>query len=1495
MKKKFIQILMLLIATVSVGSFVSCKDTSEDLYNELRTQAFSENASLKEALDAYGKKLNDQIALYEQLERELKAIKEGDIPNLTARLNEQFDLITDLKTQLEGKADQSEVDELRRLIEMLTDQINGNEGILITLQNLLANDAAQDALISTLQSEIADLKAWKEKLDEWWNRDNYTEIIDWLNRLQQEMTDAKDKINAAIAKVDEKADAAQATADEALALAKTAFDNAQKAIDLANKAQGKADDAWDLAKNALEIANAAKDVATRALTLAEANKEDIARLQTITDDLSKLANENKTNIAVNKANIEKNAENIQKAMDDIKTLNDQITEMNKTLALMSQDIQKALDDASQALANASANKAEIDNLKILIESLKSTLDNLDSNKLDLADLQDLIDKVNCHSTELATLEVEVGLVLAESIAHFEAAKCYANQQIELAKTQILSEVMKLLSDYLKKGDIDLSNYVTKDELANYLTKLEAANYATKTELTTALANYYDKTAIDALLSALESKLNAADAALELALQKLVSEEIGKLGLADILSRITANETEISNLKDQYSNLNNLYNSLNSQMGNFVTKDDMLALIDKLIDKLGDSYSGDGNTHDNTYNISDLFDIIVELTKTDVSAELNLAIASIQAELGECIKKAELDAILAGYVKKEDIPDGLADALATLAEIKTKVAKIDGLESKIAELEKIAGDLADLAALSAKVKVLEAITVKYDDLADYVKKDDLKDWVTKEEFEKWKTDTYAPDKAFLLSGINANKTEISTIKNDIKDINSEITGIKNDIKTLQGNITTINNKITDLETKYNKEIADLKSDVETIQNNLSKQVTGIIIQGTSNPMFGSFSLPVNIQSNVLVAYWGQPSTAVEFPTTDDANYVRKDEVLTAGDWAMINDVKVFTKMANTTLMNDDGKGNANAGSIYMTINPNTADLTGLKLSIVNTQDKESPIKLSPIKKSAKTLQFGYNQPDITRADNGFYEADAYVSLTDIKNGENGLVLNPDDLTALYKETKEQVGKIADNFFTSGTQTNLGDLAVKIYSVLSDLNVEQNGLKCTYTDAESKEHSVYSQYNLAATFMNPLNLAWGKDFDYKTMHGYDAINTLLNDMANTLKDHVNVFFQNAVDINQIQNLINNLKIDEVNFMHMSDNYIAKFQVRVSHMTLDGMDYVLKIPAAGGFDIKFDKDLKASGSPVSIPAAVQYDQDNITLKRPAIVIGGDINTGMEVTLVIPATGGDGVIGAYATMKLYDETAKATLSSGSIVLTTADGTYTIANYSGSAITTSGYTDRVVIEDLVGNDGALYLPIITEITGDLRKLLEDQEISLNAVVAELNTILSRINSYNGIVNGWIDSYVDEYLRKYLDQINSDVVNFFNSINRRFGPFMVASNKNKGFKRLSQTPAYPTELDKTDLAFHPTSKTMELIVPLARKHVAVTNVFKGSASAQGGDATCKAALKKANTDNLNKVVDGVVRKIDVTGMESGYVYEVAYSILDFEGNISTQKYYVTIK
>ena len=86
MKKKLIQILMLLVVAVSIGAFVSCKDTNEDLYNELRNQTSVGDQTLAERLL--------------QLQTELDALK-ASTGNCMCDKNLRTDL-NDVMAQLAG-------------------------------------------------------------------------------------------------------------------------------------------------------------------------------------------------------------------------------------------------------------------------------------------------------------------------------------------------------------------------------------------------------------------------------------------------------------------------------------------------------------------------------------------------------------------------------------------------------------------------------------------------------------------------------------------------------------------------------------------------------------------------------------------------------------------------------------------------------------------------------------------------------------------------------------------------------------------------------------------------------------------------------------------------------------------------------------------------------------------------------------------------------------------------------------------------------------------------------------------------------------------------------------------------------------------------------------------------------------------------------------------------------------------------------------------------
>lgn len=892
---------------------------------------------------------------------------------------------------------------------------------------------------------------------------------------------------------------------------------------------------------------------------------------------------------------------------------------------------------------------------------------------------------------------------------------------------------------------------------------------------------------------------------------------------------------------------------------------------------------------NVENIQKNAETIEKIQKSIEELEDKVTLASTNAE--QALKDA------AAAQAKADANEKLIEDLTKRVENNEKL--IETLQGSLEALTATVSGLKDQAdSNTERITALENalketndkvgdLTEKYNQLSTEV--DNLKEQLQncQETCKKNLEDAMTQIRTEMQELYNALDERVTANETTIGELKTNVEALKTDVTDLQNRIQKAEETLAELTTKIER----LTGDIEAIQEYLSKQVTSIIIQGTHNPLFGSLSIPgTDIMSTSLVAFYGLPASDVEFPTSDDANYVRKSEALTDKDMEMLGGLEVFEAPANLPLLNEGG----NAGKVYVTINPSSADLTGLKLSLVNTLDEESPIKLSPIQKCNEKLQSGW-----TRANNGFYVAEASVTPKTVMTENGGLNINKENFSELFKETKEQFGDLAKDF--DAGKLNLSELATDVYSVIRELKVDKSGLKCTYTttdaDGTEKEHSVYSQYNLAATFLNPLNLKWGKDFNYVTMPGYELADSLLNQFSNTLKDQVDVILNDVINIDGMQDFIGHFQIDELTYLGEASELISRFEARVSHIVLNGIGYQLEVPGAGAFDVKFNKNLTANGAAVSIPAEVAYDEDNVTLYRAAVVIGGDIVNGMTATLVVPARGvEDEVVAAYASILLAEESVSVTVSGNQITMTTTDGEYTLANVNGTSINTDDCTDRLILRDVAGNGGSLRLPIAVEISNDLRDLIERQGGTINDIVTQLNDMLKNINDYQGTINGWIDNGVDNFLKKYLDLINKNVVDFVNSINRRFGPFMVASNNNKGFKYLSSSKSYPTVLSADGLAIYPTTKNMELIVPLARKHVAVTNVFKGNESAQNGNADCKARLQAINgTEKLNTVIDGTVRKIDVSNMESGYTYEIAYSVLDFEGNISTQKYYVTIK
>lgn len=1484
MKKKLIQILMLAIVTVSIGSFVSCKDTNEDLYNELRNEMGDKNASLQQQYNDLLQQLSNHITDYQNLLAIVNGINSctcsqpgGLKDQLTALINNLQQQIDAINSQLTDGNGNNILGDLSTLIDpsaginTITDYLNSLQNqinILTANYNSLASVPADlAALQNALTTEIANLQSQIDELKNSQGSCSCADLLDRIVALETKMATAEANIQAALGRLDNVETAVTAATNLAQAASDAAANAAQVAANAAQAAANAQADATEAKQNAADALQKALDAINAAAalqTLVDTNTANITVLQTAVQTIQTTLTQYGTQISDNTAAIQKNAQdiatnvtNIQKNADDIAELKTKINNMQTELTTVSQKATDAFNKANDAYAKATANETaisnlndrvttnetDIQNLKTSLQTLQNTVNDLttqvNTNTTDIETLKtavsdlnttvtnlnttvsELSTKVSELSDKLDTMEAEIAQIKADCAANLEAAKAYTDQEVATLKTELLAEIANQLAKYYTKEEIDA-------KFGNYYTKdeIDALQNAQDIKIDANTAKIGElETTVDEHTSAIEA-INAALAAIK-------SCTCDPAVIEDILNRLTEAEKNIGDNADAIAANTALINSV---------KDELTELINSQI----------------------------EAVKTELEGKINDVDGKVDA--------LQLVVSNLNYITPEEV-ESLVNALQD--QVAAELAALNQTDEDFKKRMDIIGDsvktaFADIVDLKARVQVLESTTVKIDD--------------------------YEVDKAAILSRIDANDAKIS-------DLETRATTLEGQVATLQqdlGKLTTRMNEAEERLDKAEAEIAGLKEGVAALQDYLSKMVTGITIQGALNPWFGAISTPFDIQSNILLTFYGRPKSDIEFPTMKTANYVRAEEALTEKDMEMINGLEIFEKAANTTLLYENGY----AGKIYMTINPNTADVTGLQPLIVNTKDVVSPFTIEPIKPCTEgALQFGWTSPTRAQSSNGLYMAKVGIKPVDVPR-----ISEPSFQTSAMKDAlknaKEAITTLAETHSTSGTASNLTKIASDILSIVKGLSFDRNGLKVSYTttDANGKEttHSVYSEYNLAATGFQPLSLETLKDLNVKTIPGYKRASNLLDKIANKLHKKVHTAF-NKLNNSTLVNSIVNLEIKEVKLKDLSDELIAKFEITIGDdVTIDGLTYHMQIPANSVVPVKLVKGLMVNGKSVNIPNELYIDPDNPNVTGPTLVVGDVTTAKVTMKLVVPVTNDS--MEKYVWFDIEDAQIQGSLDAGNVLTIEDKNIFKFTETAGSYNVTTLSTPDINLKNMIDLSSDTTPTLKLEFTYDLRNEMveiwgysQDAISSVNDmledikdIINEVNNALDKINSYEDKIDGTIDSYVDR-LQGYLDKINSVATRVINTTNNRFQPFMLASDS-KGLKRLSGAKNYPTWLQKTGTYLYPTSQTLELFVPLARKHVAVTNVFTAdlSKSAQDGDADCIARLQAANAEKMNTVLDGTVRELKLTGMKYGYVYEIAYSALDFHGKIATRKYYVTV-
>ena len=277
MKKKLIQILMLMVATVSVGSFVSCKDTNEDLYNELRTQNL-ENATVAEALEARIKTLEDLIGKMKACECDTTLM----LSWVNAEDQHLQDQIDELNKKIADLAEAGNYYTKEEIDKMIADLANEYAKLVdfTQLKDDFQNHViAYTVAVTLLQEKVKDLEEWKKdvvscKCD-----------LEKLGILEGRIIEAEANASAAL----ELAQAAKNLAD----INKTNIENLQKTVDeLETKVTVASTDAANALEKAAEAkakADANEALISALTTRVAVNETNIANLQETVNNLSKLA------------------------------------------------------------------------------------------------------------------------------------------------------------------------------------------------------------------------------------------------------------------------------------------------------------------------------------------------------------------------------------------------------------------------------------------------------------------------------------------------------------------------------------------------------------------------------------------------------------------------------------------------------------------------------------------------------------------------------------------------------------------------------------------------------------------------------------------------------------------------------------------------------------------------------------------------------------------------------------------------------------------------------------------------------------------------------------------------------------------------------------------------------------------------------------------------------------------------------------------------------
>lgn len=465
-----------------------------------------------------------------------------------------------------------------------------------------------------------------------------------------------------------------------------------------------------------------------------------------------------------------------------------------------------------------------------------------------------------------------------------------------------------------------------------------------------------------------------------------------------------------------------------------------------------------------------------------------------------------------------------------------------------------------------------------------------------------------DTAAIWNKIRENESKIKSLQTQVVALDAAVVAATatlvthtSQIKSLQDADELLKQDIKDLQTAVSEirdALADLEKRMNIVENRLNKRISSVVVNGAYSPVVGYFNLPTGMRSNILAAYYNvisSPANELKFPTVRTSNYVDPSAAFTDAEAAFLGFTETSFGYKNDVLVGTEG----NAGTLYLTINPNDVDTTGIKLGLKNSLGEESAVVLGPLVKSEKKLNFGYTRA----ANNGFYEVTATLDPANI------------DKAQIRVEVEDLKDVLAD-FKSIGDGVNLSNAIGTLYNAVNDI-ADAYAVEAIYTDSLG-EHSVYSDYGVAAVAVKPLSYNSLADLNVESFPGIDRVSNLVN----RIFDRVGTISIPDLGLNDLS-----LKLQAINLAGIIEDTIS-FNFEYHDVITYHLNEEVDVPIADVTEVwttpitvpVYDGSIQVGE--VVVPAQkVEIKKSDIVNGKVAIVKDIDIPVDINTTISIPS----------------------------------------------------------------------------------------------------------------------------------------------------------------------------------------------------------------------------------------------------------------------------------